>query len=155
MSAAYIVRHEQLDLAAFVAACKSKSEARRLSKLNAEAWRRAEAEGLSVEQADRLAVAAGCHATELWADFLALSAAEVSKPCDHCGEAFFPWRNPQRFCSKRCSQRWWSWQTRKKRLQADPEYRERMYARRRAYYQACGEYERARQRAYDRARRAA
>lgn len=68
-----------------------------------------------------------------------------------CGTMFVPsGRGPQKFCSTLCRHREWAL-----RYRSTPEGAEKNRAKRRRYYGECGDYERARQRRYNRARRAA
>ena len=119
-------------------------------------WRRWTAEGLTERQADRLAVRAGFVPHEVWPELgdRLVDAALVDCASSSCSVRFLPNERAgrgHRFCSSRCYQREWA---RSKRA-SDPGYAERQREIRRQYYQECGEYERARQRAAYRRKRAA
>lgn len=94
--------------------------------------------GFSEDQADRYAVRAGLHPSMVWSDWFD-GAAVV---CPECEARFVP-RPNQRWCSRKCrnlaSSREWKRRNAEKNRQA-----------RRAYYAENGDYERARQRRYER-----
>jgi hypothetical protein len=93
----------------------------------------AERGSLSVEQADRFAALAGFHPAEIWSEWWSLVGPVAPEP------------DPEvvRREKERAYQREWK---RRKRA-SDPEYAERQREYRRRYYQECGAYERARERA--------
>lgn len=117
--------------------------------------RRLMTEGLTEQQADRYAVRAGMAAENVWPELLDDVIAEESRECAHpdCTERFVPHpRAPhRRFCSHRCRRRY---NERSARLRNLPSA-ERKRETRRRYYEQYGDYERARQRRYDRARKVA
>lgn len=96
--------------------------------------------GLPVWLADVAATGIGLHPAEVWPDFV-----NVYQRCAGCPEVFVATHGRQRFCSPACRDRVW-------RAGAS-EYRARQLEARRRYYEECGEYERARQRAYHAANR--
>src|SRR5690606_29642990 len=109
--------------------------------------------GVTDRTADRLAVTAGLNPYMVWPELLTDQIEDCSRRCDECEEPFVPFRRSQRFCSKSCRQRQLQREWKRRRYQTDPEFAEARRQERRAYYAACGDYERARQRRYDRARR--
>ena len=111
--------------------------------------------GLTAEQADRYAVKLGLHPYEVWPEMADDAAKAASVTCPECERGFFPVRSSQVYCSKRCRQRLLQREWKRNRYQSDPQFAAAQRAARRAYYAECGEYERARQRRYDKARRAA
>lgn len=147
-------RYPLAALAAVVGIVPRSSRLARLLRISGTSLARFNVDGLTAVQAERYAVRAGCHPFEVWPEMADHEFEATSKPCDHCGDPFVPMRPTGRFCSPRCNRRWWSYENRKRKMARDPEYRERLYACRRAYYQECGEYERARQHRYDIAKRA-
>lgn len=103
--------------------------------------------GLTEKQADRYAVRAGLHPYEVWQDWFD----HAFRACAHpdCAERFVPTAPHQRFCSHRCRRRFNERRARELNLPSAENKREN----RRRYYEQYGDYERARQRRYDRARR--
>lgn len=123
-------------------------------RMSGTALKNARAHGLRVEAADTYAVRAGLHPAEVWADWgTSVDGPDVdtfrdlskTTTCGECGVRFTPTPR-QRWCSKRCrnlaSSRAWK--------QRNPEANRQM---RRAYYEAHGDYERARQRRYHASKR--
>lgn len=110
--------------------------------------------GVTEKVADRLANLAGLHPFEVWPAMADQAVAEATRTCDGCGAPFVPYRPTHRWCSTGCRTR-----AAKRRYHAahqpDPTYRARRQEQRRTYYLECGDYERARQRIYDRRRREA
>lgn len=104
--------------------------------------------GLTAATADRLAVAAGFHPAQVWPSWLDDEFAECSVACGECGERFVPARVTNVYCTVKCKNRRSSREYRRR----NPEWNRQQRA---AYYAENGDYERARQRRYDAARRAA
>lgn len=128
----------------------------RLSGSTLKEYRR---EGMSEKVAERLAVAAGFHPFVVWPEMTEVRCQSVEQECaaEGCDVRFVPARpqSHQKFCSLKC--RRGRADQRAKARAAKARYvkgngAEGNRARRRAYYAANGEYERARQRAYDRAK---
>lgn len=117
-----MTRYPQLDLASFIAACSGRAAARKVSKFNTLSWRLAESEGLSVEQADRIAGRLRRHPSELWPCWTALNVAEVA-------------------AERRAKNR-----ERMRRYRAREDVRARVRERNRRYYEECAETLRAAQR---------
>lgn len=113
--------------------------------------RNARTDGLIERAADRYAVRAGLHPFEVWPEMAEHQLEDTSTECaaPDCARRFIPTRSGHRFCSRRCGDR----TTARIRYRADSELAERKRAARRRYYAEAGDYERARQRRYDRAQR--
>lgn len=105
------VRHPELDLASFTQIFRTKNEARTATRLNASTFRRAEVEGLTLEQADRLAGRAGRHPTEVWPCWSDIAHAAVAVVCaaGGCDASFVPYPSgrgsTRTFCSNTCRAR--------------------------------------------------
>lgn len=113
-------------------------ELRRLFPMNGTEYRRVLDDGLSEHQADRWAVKLGLVPWLVWCEW-------ATRPCaaEDCDTAFMPKQAHQRFCCTSCSSR----QRRRDRYRTDPAYRERRREDARRYYEQCGDYVRARNRA--------
>lgn len=124
---------------------------RQLVPMNGSTYRNAREHGLTEQQADRYACALGLVPWSVWPEWLH----DVWQECAHpdCSERFLPHPkgNHRRFCSHRCRRRYNERRARELSLPSAENKRE--YRRR--YYAENGDYERARQRRYDQARRAA
>jgi hypothetical protein len=118
----------------------SDDQARRTLNVSGAAWRRHHADGLAVDQAERLATRAGRHPSEVWPTWVDDELAELGRRCAECGETFIPWRKDQRFCPApaRCRVRWHNRATKRRRYARNPE---RFRAARRSYYAECRDYE--------------
>lgn len=103
--------------------------------LSGSTWKRYRDEGVSELVADRLACKAGLHPATVWPEWVDDLIATYKRTCEAhgCTAEFVPEQGTQRFCSDGCRNR----------------------AKRRRHYELNGERERARQRAYDRAKAAA
>jgi hypothetical protein len=119
--------------------------------------------GLTIDCAERWCDRLGLHPAAVWAHwrFVVAEWDDIQharfgqRPCEECAALFGAIRNNQRFCSPTCSRRWFDRDYRRRKRASDPVYAELNRERRRRYYRQCGDYERARQRAYDRAKAAA
>ena len=127
-------------------------------KLSGSTWTEYRDQGISAHVAHRLADKVGLVATAVWPELIdaELEGMEVECAASDCDVVFVrdPAQRgkPRRYCSSRCASR----VSRRRRYHEDPVLREAQKARRRAYYEACGEYERAREkRRYDARRSAA
>lgn len=126
----------------------------RLVRLSGTTLKNARENGLREDAADRYAVRAGFHPAEVWTDWSTVEiVADDAVPhehgtCGECGRGFIPRRADHRWCSKRCrnlaSSRAWKQRNAEANRLA-----------RRAYYTEHGNYERARQRRYEAARKSA
>lgn len=131
------------------------SEVGRRLGVSGTTWKQYRDQGVSELVADRLATRAGLHPAVVWPEWMDDQIDEVGREC-WCGTRFVPKRSHQRHCSPTCRDRARNAQKaqyRRSRYQTDPEWAEAQRARRRAYYAECGDYERARQRRYDTAKR--
>ena len=103
------------------------------------------------EWCDRLRV----HPSEVWPTWAAAVVTTIECAAPDCAGRFLPTQPGQgrtrRFCSEACRVRTWK----RRKYQKDPEFRERLRRRRRAYYAENGAYERAQQARRDQARRSA
>lgn len=117
--------------------------------LSGSTLKRAREEGFIESAADRYAVRAGLHPHEVWDHWL--EGAEQPCAAEDCASTFIPTRPGHRYCSRGCRDRVGE----RRRYRSNPVLAERRRASRRAYYAENGDYERARQRRYDRAARAA
>lgn len=104
--------------------------------------------GVTERVADRLAARLGLVAYEVWPEMLDHAIEDASKPCAHCGDLFIPARSTSTCCSRGCSLA-----AAQKRYRTSPKGRETHRLTRRRQYAEYGDYERARQRRYDLARR--
>lgn len=102
-------------------------------------------EGLTERQADRYAVRCGLVPYEVWPEMVD-HLEDCLPACVECGSTYAPRQKNQRFCSMPCSKRNRDRAYKRRKRAADPEFAERQRAYRRAYYQECGDYERARER---------
>lgn len=101
------------------------------------------ADGVSRRVADRLAVNAGYHPSEVWPEITEDDIEDFSRTCDECDERFLPAmkaRKDVRFCSRNCNKRFHY----RHRYAAAIGERER--ARARAFYAENGDYVRAQKR---------
>lgn len=121
----------------------------RIEPCNSVEYRVRRERGVTELIADRLAVAAGLHPSLVWSDWLSDLEVECAHP--DCPNMFV--RHPKgphrKFCSHRCRRRFNEASARERGLPSA----ERKRATRRRYYEEHGDYERARQRRYDRNRR--
>lgn len=131
----------------------STAEFKALLRINGATLNQWRDEGLSFDAAVRSADRLRVHRYELWPEMADDDETELTRPCDECGERFWPKRHDQKFCTPRCNRRWWARESKRRRYQRDPVFAERMRRQRRAYYAECRTYELARQREYDRKRR--
>lgn len=104
----------------------------RMLGLSGSTWKQYRDEGVTERVADRLACKAGLHPAMVWPTWVDDLIAAFTRECEAhgCTAGFVPGQPSQRFCSEACRNR----------------------AKRRRHYEIHGEQERARQRAYDRAR---
>lgn len=111
--------------------------------------------GLSDEQADKAAVRAGFVAYEVWPELLDDLIDGHERACGNrlCDERFVPLRSNHVYCSPRCRTNTQARRVKRRRYARDPEFAERLRAKRRESYAECQEYERARQSRYDAAKR--
>ncbi len=81
----------------------SDDEARRILRVSAKSWRRYHVDGLTMDQAERLAQRAGRHPAEVWTDWYA-SMADHLVECAGCGSLFLPnaARASHAFCHRDC-----------------------------------------------------
>lgn len=102
-------------------------------------WRTYLNEGLTEEQADRLAVRMQFLPSEIWPEWADnLSSSAVL--CDECGEPYAPRQANQRFCSAICGRRARDRVQKRRRYQTDPEWRERRLAATREWREQSREY---------------
>lgn len=102
--------------------------------------RRIRGEGMTADEADRFAVKAGFMPWEIWPDWTVELTGVGMVPCGSCGELFDAYRPGHRYCSTTCRRR-----EQQRRYRTSPRVAEANRANRRAYYAACGAYERARE----------
>lgn len=109
--------------------------------------------GLSEVLADRYACAHGFVPWLVWTEWIEDVIESVSVACanDRCDVRFVASRKNHRYCSDACRN---SFNERKARREGQA-WTQRKLEYRRRYYRENGDYERARQRRYDRSRRAA
>ena len=123
-----------------------------LLRISGTAAGRYQRNGLTAAEADLFAVRAGFDPYLLWPELLDDAIADITRTCaaPDCGTSFVlvPRGWKRKYCSAQCRERTWK----RERYATDPEFRERIKARRLAYYAECRDYERARQNAYDRRR---
>lgn len=112
--------------------------------------------GLTEKVADRLACRAGFHPSVIWPDWMddVIVAEELVCARIRCTERFVPARWNQRYCSAKCQKAAATARWERRRYQTNPELAERKRQRDRDYYAQYGDYVRARQRAYDRRKKA-
>lgn len=127
----------------------SMARIRDIAPCNGDEYRDRIERGVTERIADRLATAAGLHPLLLWPNWLD----NATVPCAECGEPFFPCRRGHRYCSRRCGNRVLQRNRWRALYASDPGFREAERARRRAAYQECSTYEKARQRRYRESRR--
>jgi hypothetical protein len=109
---------------------------------------RLRARGLTVDEAHDYAGRARLHPFEVWPELVDAEIEAAKMTCPWCNERFVPHTARQRFCCPR-HQRYWN----TARYKATPAGAEANRRARRAYYEAHGDYERARQRRADLERR--
>lgn len=102
--------------------------------------------GVTERVGDRLAVKAGLHRFEVWPEMADHDTLEFTRPCDECGERFWPRRRDQRYCSKRCRRRPIERAAYRRRYQTDPLFAERERERARVMYAETRTYVLSRQR---------
>ena len=84
------------------------SDVAEVAPCSGQEWRKRRDEGVTERIADRIAVAAGLAAVNVWPELLDDQIAACSKVCDECGEGFVPShkaRKDARFCSRNCNKR--------------------------------------------------
>jgi hypothetical protein len=94
--------------------------------------KRAREKGLVETAADRYACAVGFVPWLVWPQMRDDIIADCSVPCEECGDPFVPKMKGHRFCAQRCASRNWK----RRRYQADPEFRARENARTNEYHAA-------------------
>lgn len=128
------------------------SQLREVCPMGGSVYRNARTVGLTEAQADRWACKVGLVPWLVWGDWL--DDAQVECAERSCTERFVPSRKNHIYCSRTCCIRKQMQEYRARRSD-DPEYQAFRRAESRAYYEECGDYVRARQRAYNRRRSAA
>lgn len=96
--------------------------------ISGDSFKRYQANGLTEDQADRLAVRAGFHPLEVWDDWDTAVEYVPDAICPECGEGFDRGVWNQVYCSKRCKDR-----VNARRWYADDEFRQRKVEANRAY----------------------
>lgn len=123
----------------------------RILNVSGSTWKQYRDEGVSERVADRLATKVGLVTYRVWPemvdDIIADESVECAEPT--CDDTFIPRWSRHAYCSPTCRRRA---AKRRERQSADGAMKNR--ERRRRHYQENGEYERARQRAYERQLRA-
>jgi hypothetical protein len=122
-----------------------------VGRVNSEAWNNMRALGLTPYMADKLAVKCGFHPSLVWPSWWDDEIAEFSLACPECDQRFMPSRPTQKFC---CPQHRNNYNARSATRRGLPTAKHKAEYRRR-YYAENREYELARQRRYDRKKRAA
>lgn len=129
------------------------SEVGRRLGVSGTTWKQYRDRGVSELVADRLATRAGLHAAVIWPEWMNDQIERSMRECPECGQRFFPVNRRHTFCHKTCGNRARSRKRYRRLYATDPAFAEAERQRRRAMYEACGEYERARQRRYNARRR--
>lgn len=111
-------------------------------------YKRRQTEGVTELIADRLASTAGLHPFEVWPEMAEHAIEDISRTCEGCGITYPPHWKTQRYCRPQCAKN----ASERRKREADPNYVAKRNEARRRYYAEAGDYERARQRRYDRAR---
>lgn len=124
---------------------------RTLAPCNGTEWRTRQTEGVTERMADRLACEAGFHPWVVWPEMGEQAIEDAERVCanEPCGTRFTPTWPTQTYCHRQCVKN----ASERRRRANDPGYAARRNEARRAYYQQAGDYERARQRRYDRSKR--
>lgn len=98
------------------------------------AFNRYRERGLDADQADRLAVSAGFHPTEVWPDWCDGVEYVPDAFCPECGEGFDRGRKDQVYCTRTCKERRFSRERQRRLYATDDEFRARKVEAVRRYY---------------------
>ena len=119
----------------------------RVLGLSGTTWKEYRDQGVTERVADRLAVKAGFHASEIWPeivdDWIAASSLECADP--NCAKPFLPTNRRQRFCCPSCRSNY----HKRNKYATDPEFRQMLKDRaRQAYRESAGYYRKQQARRY-------
>lgn len=112
----------------------SMAELRRRCPMNGSVYRNAVTRGLLPDQADRWAVACGLHPFEVWPEM----ADHALSVCPECQGRFAPTRTNHVWCTSACYHRQYGREFQRRKYATDPEFREQKKARAVQYRQAAG-----------------
>ena len=126
--------------------------ARRLG-ISGSTWKQYRDQGVTEKVADRLAVRAGLHPSEVWPEIVDEWISASSGVCPECGESFVKTRSSHRFCSDSCRRRPAQRRYYNRKYQTDPEFRQKEKDRASALYYESHAYALRRNLAYKQANR--